>query len=242
MPRIIGLLSWYAEDPRWLDRCIQTYAEAGITNLVAVDGAYALYPDGQPSSPAYQHDYIAHACARNGVRLKLHVPEQTWQGNEIEKRSAMFALAEQIAQPGVDWYLVIDADETVRVALTGWIAELECTSLDCADVALCELEPQHTAEQAQINRTKYIDPASRGPIRKLFRAIPGLRCHNNHYTYRTPDDRDLWGDMVSRLAPALDLTPMIEIDHWTKYRSVHRHAQSHKYYARRKSLGVEQAA
>jgi hypothetical protein len=41
--------------------------------------------------------------------------QEPWQGNEVEKRSALFALSDTIACPG-DWVWVCDADEVVTDA------------------------------------------------------------------------------------------------------------------------------
>lgn len=235
--RVIGLLSYYAERPSWLAGCIASYAEAGVDHLVAIDGAYALFPDGRARSSSSEADTIVEACNGHGIGLTLVRPAAVWAGNEVEKRTSLFRHAEAIAQPHVDWYLVADADELVLRAIDGWKQELAATTRDCADVLLIERADRDTAARAQVDRLLTVDPVTRGPIRKLFRAIPGLHVVGNHYTYRTPNGRDLWSGNVR--VPGLDLTELVHVEHRTAYRSLLRKQASHEYYARRDAAGIE---
>ncbi|HYV17341.1 MAG TPA: hypothetical protein VE972_15110 [Conexibacter sp.] len=235
--RLIGLLSWYAERPSWLAGCIASYRDAGIEHLVAIDGAYALFPDGSARSSGVEVDSIVEVCNAHGIGLTLVRPATTWAGNEIEKRTSLFRHAEAIASPHEDWYLIIDADELVTRALDGWREQLARTSLDCADVLLWERDDRDSEPRAQVDRSFRLDPVSRAPIRKLFRAIPGLRCRDNHYTWVTPDGRELWSSRPR--VPALDLTDHIHIEHRTQYRSLLRRDASHQYYRLRDAAGIE---
>src|SRR6266498_1360247 len=56
--KIIAILSWFDESPSWLSACVASLARAGCSHLVAVDGAYRLYPDGRPHSGIAQQDAI----------------------------------------------------------------------------------------------------------------------------------------------------------------------------------------
>jgi hypothetical protein len=47
-PKIWGLLSWYDESPSWLAEAVASFAPM-LDGLIAVDGAYALYPDARTS-------------------------------------------------------------------------------------------------------------------------------------------------------------------------------------------------
>lgn len=237
MPRVVGLMSWVDERPSWLAAAITSYAEAGITHLVAVDGAYALFPNGRARSNSVEAETILDTCNGLGLHCTLVRPDKVWEGNEVEKRTAMFRHAEAVAQPGVDWLLVIDADEVVTVAIEGWQDELARTDLDAADVLLWELDDLDEGSKPQVHRVMDVDPVSRSPIRKLFRATPGIRCVGNHYTWEAPDGRRLWG--AHSMVPALDLTDWFHIEHRTAYRSLHRKNASHDYYALRDKAGIE---
>ena len=72
------------------------------------------------------------------------------------------------------------------------------------------------------------------PLRCVFRAIEGLRFDTNHFTYRTPDGRNLH-DPVNAAA---DLS-MIEVEHRTQWRDPYRKQRQSVYYQRRDELGLE---
>lgn len=235
--RLIGLLSWYAERPSWLAACIASYRVAGIDHLVALDGAYAMFPGGAARSSGVEADAIVEICNAHDIGLTLVRPAGVWAGNEVEKRTSLFRHADAIATPGKDWYLVIDADELVTRALDGWRDALADTRLDCAEVLLWEREDRDTEPRAQVDRAIRVDPLARTPIRKLFRATPGIRCVGNHYTWMTPDGRQLWGSHVRE--PGLDLTEQLHVEHRTQYRSLLRRDASHEYYRLRDAAGIE---
>lgn len=238
MPRIVGLLSWYSERPSWLSGCIASYAEAGITHLIAVDGAYRLYPDGQAHSNSLEHDAITETARGAGLHLTLVIPNETWAGNEIEKRTYMFRVADTITNPAHDWLVVMDADEIVTRAYDGWIDKLAATEHHAADVTLWERKTLDSQTEAQAARTFSYDPRTACPLRKVFRAFHGIHVVGNHYTYMAPDvDLPLWGQR--RLCTGLDLTTDVVVEHRTEHRAIHRKQASHDYYKRRDQEGAE---
>jgi hypothetical protein len=107
--RIVGVLIWYDESPTWL-----AHAAAGFgrvcDEIVAVDGAYALYPGARPRSTPDQAEAILAACETMGVGCTIHRPKDVWWGNEIEKRQAALKYAAPSLTPGEDWVLIFDAD------------------------------------------------------------------------------------------------------------------------------------
>jgi len=223
---ITALLSWYQEDPAWLDRCIRSLEHAGIDRIIAIDGAYQLYPRARNRSGIAQHEAITRAAYHIGAGLTIHIPETPWHGNEIEKRSFMFALGDHISQPG-DWHLIIDADEVITSTPPDLHDRLASTTFDVAQVTFSE--PSHTGR-----RRAY-------PIPILFRAGLGIRCQTNHYTYITRDGRKLWGNATTdQLAPRIDLTAAFTVDHLTEHRHEDRRADAKRYYRDRDSLAIEQ--
>jgi hypothetical protein len=60
--RLHGLLAFYDEPESSLLACVDALADAGVDHLVAVDGAYELFPDAKPASPVNQHAAIVLAC------------------------------------------------------------------------------------------------------------------------------------------------------------------------------------
>lgn len=236
MTRLVGLLSWYNERPSWLSACITSYAQAGVTHLVAIDGAYALYPDGTARSTSLEHEAITDTCDALNLHLTLILPDGTWAGNEVEKRTALFRHAEVLTDPS-DWLIVMDADEIVTSAPADLHDTLADTPYDAAEVTLWQRDTLDTPGAASAAQQFPHDPRSQHPIRKLFRAARGLHCAGNHYTYRTGDGRNLWGE--HRLELAHDLTQGFHIEHRSIHRAMHRRQQARDYYERRDRHGIE---
>jgi hypothetical protein len=237
--KIIALLSSYDEDPAWLAAAIASTAKIGADHLVAVDGAYSIFPDAKPASGHEQHAAIVETTLALGMGLTLHVPQQPFVGNEVEKRSLMFALAEQVAEPNIDWYMVIDADEVIRKAPDDLRQRLETTTFDAARVEFENREPPRTKKQQAMNW----EPITRVDIPIFFRAIPNLRVVGNHFTYEVVGTgRKLWGMGDSKTSGLVtdfeDLTDL-KIDHKTAFREANRKQRSKDYYARRDRERVE---
>jgi hypothetical protein len=217
--RLTALLSFYDEQPAQLERLVASLPVAGVTHLVALDGAYSLYPGGKAKSPLVQTKALRAACRTHGIKLTLEQPTSTWAGNEIEKRSRLFAAAETITTEH-DWLLIMDADETVDKAPADLHVRLADSWFDVGELTYREA-----------NRTI--------PFPKLFRAIRGLHCHANHYTYRTPDGRHLWGNAHTfRLEPRLPVTDMY-VTHRPTNRTTDRLEARAGYYKTRDQLGIE---
>lgn len=237
LPKLIGLISWFDEDPAWLAASVASLSKLDVDHLVAVDGAYRLLPDGKPSSPPEQAEAIRETAHGLGIGLTLHAPPAAWAGNETEKRSAMFALAEQVAVPDFDWYFVLDADEVVVSAPRDLRERLKFASQDSGQTTVLN----HAGPEAMRETRFDWNPISPVEIPKFFRAIPGLRVEGTHYCYRLPDGRDLWGHGVEmargerRFVDCRD----VRIEHRTKFRAAHRSATQRAYYERRDRLKIE---
>lgn len=221
---LVGLLSWYNEDPEWLEECIESFVEhAGITHLIAVDGAYELFPNGQPSSPPAQAHAIHRACERMGITRTIHTPPTVWKGNEVEKRNYMFRLASEYTLARCDFYIVMDADELVTSAPE-------------------DLRTRITFAREDVGVVSWTEPQLDGTsIRKdlptLFRA-QRIQVGPNHWTLTAMDTgRVLWGprDEVRRFYTG------IEILHKTNLRDKTRAAAQRWFYKVRDSQGVEKA-
>ena len=216
---ICALLSFYDEPPDALHRAVTSLRLAAVDQLVCLDGAYALYPDGHPSSELEQHDAIKQAAAKQRIRCVVREPNTVWRGNEIEKRTRLFELGERVTEP-TDWYLVIDADEEITQAPADLHAQLDDTPLDVAQITLHE-----NGQTIQFP--------------KFFRALRGLHCHANHYTYRTIDGRHLWGNArTMRLEPRLPI-PDMHVVHHVGERAPERTQAARTYYAVRDEQRIE---
>jgi hypothetical protein len=225
--KLIALLSWY-DEPTWcLTELVASLARAGVDHVVAVDGAYALYPEGRAQSPGEQAQAILAASQGAGMGCSLHAPRDVWFGNEVEKRTFLFAAGHQVAEPGEDWLWVADADEVVTES-TGIRDALEQTTFDVGEVVLDAFSANGGEGQAF--------------IRKLFRAqSSGIWLRDNHFTYMTGDNRMLWQGAYSTSPELMAACPLhfVRVSHRSFVRDDHRMAQRRRYYDRRRDLHAE---
>lgn len=241
--KLIGILSWYDESPSWLSATVASLARAGATHLVAVDGAYRMYPDGRGSSGGNQADAIIKTAYGAGLALSLHVPTAVWHGNEVEKRDHCFRLAETVAAPHEeDWYWIVDADEIILES-SGLVFDLANTDMNVAETTLLEYQdPLENPKTAKVTRQIDWPRESASTVRNLFRAIPGLSTVENHYTVTVPgQNAKLRGDSAAGdvLEPALDLSQSVKIEHRTNLRDLARAKSQLEYYGLREELGFE---
>jgi hypothetical protein len=215
---VVALLSWYDEDPAWLAETTASLSKL-CDHVVAMDGAYALFPDAlrKPTSEPGQGEVIARTARGCGMAATIHTPSGPWWGNEVEKRDRMLELGMAVADAG-DWFLSIDADEVLATAPSGVRDDLHETDKNVAQVTFWERE-----------YGKY-------PIRRLFRAQFGMRISGAHY-------RVVVGDRVlvdhgGVEEPALNL-PDVVLEHRGGLRSESRRRQKAQYNADRDQLGVE---
>lgn len=238
---IIGCMIWYEESSIWLSAAVASAARF-CDHIVAVDGAYVLFPAARARSGPEQHEAILATCHALGIGSTIHTPREVWYGNEVEKRTAAFRLAEQVAEPWTDWYYVLDADEFVSDVPSDIRARLDETELDVAE---CTVWEGHNADHPG---ERYVEGASlsRNAIRKFFRAIPGLRVEGAHYLYlaeREERTMYLWGhpDLTPAAEPALNLTDL-RVEHRNRFRNRYRNRLANDYYATRDAIGAERIA
>lgn len=228
--RLIGLLSWFDEEPAVLNQCLLGMRLAGVEHVVAVDGRYELYEHEDHASTLTQQGALAAIARSLGLGITLYVPGGPWRG-EIEKRTHMFDLALAESMPG-DWYLVVDADVVVTKVPENLHELLSKTE---ADVAAVTVHDMNAAAAQRADWPEYFD------IRCLFRAQP-LRVEVNHHTYVTLDGRKLWtaaGEGRGEPEPALDLRGPMIIQHRQGSRPAERQFASQAYYERREEQGIE---
>lgn len=227
--KLIGLLCWYDEPARMLIACIKGLRDAGVTHLVAVDGAYALYPDAKAASDPVQQGAIVTACRELGMTCTLHVPAEPWQGNEVEKRGFLFELGWTVADEG-DWFWVQDADQIVTRWPTNLLDVLASTEADAAEVEFVDVVAQRAQQK---------DWPERFVVRSLFRAQP-IKVGPAHCNYWTADGRSLWNGSgnIDGTEP-LDLSGVVEVEHRPDVRPHERQAAKMQFYALRDDLGIE---
>lgn len=242
--RVIAVLCWYDESPTWLATTTASLAKCA-DHLVAVDGAYRLYPEGRGRSQNEQADAIVRAAEAVGIGLTLYQQDEPFAGNEVEKRSLSLRLAEAIATPYEDWYLVIDGDETVLEVAEGVRARLASTDKDVATCGLTEWMPDPFSDEArtQFTQTVYIEPTWTVPVRRLYRALPGLRYEDAHFVITAEvNDRKRYVSGLTPhhyLEPAEELHQDIRIEHRHRQRTLARLRAAQSYYHVRDSSDAE---
>jgi hypothetical protein len=232
---VIGLLSWFDESPTWLSAAV---ASAGrlCDHVVCVDGAYGHYPGGRPSSGVDQSMAVRMAAEAAGVGCTIHVPAGVWDGDEVAKRSFLFTAGQLVAEPEVDWFLVIDADEMLTDCDTAAVrAQLAATCDDAATVLHTTYEDLTAVDDGNSRR----EHRSSMRARRLFRAAAApIRVEGQHWVYvaeRDGLDEVMWG---ADQCDAVDLSD-ITMEHRTHLRPPTRRASAQRYYRMRDALGLE---
>lgn len=233
--RVIALMPFFDELPTWLGATTASVSRF-CDHLVAVDGAYALYPDGRGSSGTEQSAAIREAAEAVGIGCTLHIPSSKWQGNEVEKRTFLFSLGSLVAEDG-DWFLIIDADELL-VEHPSWVKDaLSETNAVVAEVSLRRLTDYSNSALPQ-PLAQHLQPWSSSPVRRLYRALPNIRVEGNHFTYVADYNGTktyLWNRSKE---PALDLTTVV-IEHRNHLRPQARASAARTYYSIRDRAGAE---
>lgn len=231
--RVIGLLSWYDENPSWLAECVASAAKL-CDHLIAVDGPYALFPDSmiKPLSGPEQAETILRTAHGAGIGCTVHAPAQPWWGDQVEKRDFTFRLGETVADDG-DWYLIIDGDEVLTKVPADTRAKLEDTACDVAEVMLWERNVHD-----RINELVDASPDYRHPLRRLYRALPDMHVTQAHYVI-TAGDKVLSGaEHLHKLEPAEWLTDVV-LEHRPHQRPWYRQDQKRRYYDARERSSAE---
>lgn len=240
--KCVGLLAWYDEPVSWLHAAV-TGAAKLCDHVVAVDGAYALYPQGRAQSDPEQAEAIVHAAYAAGVGCTVHRPAEVWAGNQIEKRTLMFHLAAQLCDE-TDWVFVFDADDLVTHVPGDARQRLAATDEDVAAYTLWWTEDllRHEGLAAAARQSAYPHEGANRYHRGLFRALPGLRVEDAHYHYlaeRNGETVHLRGHQdVHELEPFLDLTDL-RVQHRHPQRARRRLDVSATYDRLVRELGLE---
>lgn len=212
---VTTLISWYDEKPEWLGEAVASVAIFS-NQVIAVDGAYELFPGGSHRSGLDQSAEIRKAALGYGLACTIVEPTYLWK-SEIQKRNAMFSIAEALTSEH-DWYFILDADEYIEKGPTTFDNVTE----DVIDV--------------NVNNGRFDRPYP-----KFFRAIRGLRARSNHWTYALPDGRRFWGHghRGVELVPAANMIDNVTIIHRADDRTKSRRNAALGYYRIRDHAGVE---
>lgn len=237
--KIVGLLSWYDESPSWLAAAVASFAPV-IDELVAVDGAYGLYPQSKPTSERTQAETIMSTCEALGVGCTIHRPAERWLGNEVEKRRFMFELAAPLVETGVDWFFVFDGDCVLTTFPADLKETLSSTELHAAEVTLWERR-DHIGDTPTVARQITLPNEGHQSLRCLYRSLDGMRVVGAHFHYGGFVDGEwIWAWAPQRMAPTPALAlPFVQVEHRSIWRDAYRRQQAQDYYRRRDELKIE---
>lgn len=225
--KIVALLSYFDEQPEMLVDLVESLARAGVAGIVAVDGAYAEYPDATGTTGIDQALAITGTAVENGMFATVHIPSEPWAGNEIEKRTFLFALGHQYVEPGEDWLWVVDGDEIVLIDDT--IVERLHSTLSTTDA--------HVAKVGLHEKN-----AGHWMLRMLFRSQPsGIFVGPYHAKYITGDKRVLWASCHQGQEDPAVTVPMVHVLHRPLERLPERKVRRRQYAERAVLLGLDEA-
>ena len=238
--KVWGLLSWYDESPSWLAECVASFAPA-IDGLIAVDGAYAHYPDARASSERVQAETVMATANALGLPATIHRPAAPFIGDEVAKRDFMFRLANAHADTFTDWLWVFDAD-CVLAEYPGDLRErLADAPTDAVEVNLWARH-DYITEAPEISRTLSLPTSSAAPMRMLFRCLDRMQVVGLHYCYagvtREGDYQYLWGPPHVAPCDVVTFTD-VTVEHRSTWRDLYRREAAQDYYKRREALGIE---
>jgi hypothetical protein len=233
--RVHALLSWYDEPASSLAATVASL-HGLCDSVIAVDGAYALFPDAlrRPRSGPDSGAVIASTAESLGMDVTIHTRAQPWFKGEAEKRGFMFELGETLTTED-DWYILIDADETISQCPEDTRQKLEkATEFVAAECLLWEQPMERELPNGV--RIGYLGLHS---IRRLWRCLRGIKVGPAHHQFWLEDGR--WLSDAGRgliLEPALTLHD-VRIEHRNVFRSDDRLERKARYYTMRDALGVE---
>lgn len=233
--RCTAIVSFYDEPLDLLAASISSLAGV-VDHVVAVDGAYMLFPEGKPSSDPQQMRLIEEICRGLRIGLTTHTPMTTWVGNEVQKRNHALRLAEAVTSED-GWYYAHDADTVVTHAAGDWFSKLEQIKDELwGAINVGVREVRNLPVQVPLEDTH-------SPCRLLYRAVRGLHYGPTHWTLRALDPATgevmcLWGDKGLNPVDAYDGKHLLKVDH-RRERATERQVRARMYYARRDTLGVE---
>lgn len=216
--RVVAILVWFDEPSEWLEK-LPASLKGVATHMVALDGRYSRFPSELNRSPKENYDALRRGCYAAGIELLID-RGRVYEGDEVEKRTESFQIAEAITSPD-DWYMIIDGDMYAH------------TLKPHATNRLLRSTDKHVAA-ARLVEDGLIQCEG---FPTFFRAHRGLRCHVNHYTYVTDSGLILRGDAKADVVPFVQ-SPVV-LHHFNKKRPRERTALAEKYYKQRQADRTE---
>jgi len=257
--KIVGSLIWFDESPAMLASAVAGLGKI-VDEIVAVDGAYALFPGARPRSHPQQAEAIIRAAETENVGLTIHRPKDIFWGNEVEKRNLSLRLAAPFCTSDRDWILVWDSDYHLLMADPEVVrAELEQTDKLAATYTILEGE-DYWAGNAFLrtySQQRPVDTSWTLRTRGIYRWAPDLAYHDAHFVMKGTYDGELqWvygpdlvggrtvglgegGEAADLLVKAHNLNRALVVYHRRDERALSRRQAAEQYYSLRDASGVE---
>lgn len=248
--KLVGILIWYDESPSWLSTAVAGFARV-CDEIVAIDGAYSMYPGARPRSHPEQAEAILAAAETMGAGCTIYRPKDVWYGQEVEKRNYSLQLAAPLLTPGEDWVMIFDGDYQVMLCEDPAFARslLENTEHNVATYTLLEsIDVLKDEVAAEVCHDIPLSTDWTLRDRGLFRWTEDLRYGPSHWFVQgTYDGERQWlrgpdlipGEMSGQAAAVEHLGRAFVVVHRNKKRAKVRRDAAAGYYAMRDSLGVE---
>lgn len=240
--RIHGIFSWFDESPSWIGTAIASLGRF-CDHILAIDGAYALYPGGKPKSHPNQVETILHTAEAAGVGCTIYQPQEVWWGNEVEKRNKAFDIVRSYAEEDVDWLCIFDADyHVVRCQPDSIRHELANTDCDVATYGIIETEDWLSNGANSLATQSKIETQWVSQTRDLYRCHASLLVGPAHGDYSRISNskwKQVWLRGPYDLEPAHDISGFLTVYHRTKDRALVRRNAQQGYYQMRDQLGIE---
>lgn len=178
--KLIGLMSWFDEDPLALLQSVNDLAAIGVTDLIAVGGRYENFPE-QPvlRSRMSEVDAILARCSYHKIGLTLDLPHGPWVGDEVAKRQRMLDLADAVSDGDITWLCIWDADYRLF-----WSDTPTPPRDRLADPGVRSLNVHFTDDPSE-------SPSHWYPMKMFMRWERGLHMADNHHTYVYADGQEL---------------------------------------------------
>lgn len=250
------MLIWYDEQPSMLATAVHGLAKVA-DEIVAVDGAFAMFPSATVRSHPEQAEAILRAAETEDIGVTLHRPARLFAGNEVEKRNLSLRLASPFCEPG-DWILAWDADYHLHHATPGVVRhELEQTDRFAGTYTILESIDYMTGDDQLADFARQLPVDTRYTIRTrgLYRWTPDLQYDSAHFVMRgTYDGQVRWvygpdlvgartpgwdTDRDNQAEPAIDLGKHLVVYHRRAERPLVRSEAADEYYRRRDLSGIE---
>lgn len=244
---VVGSMVWYDEQPSLLASSVSGLARIA-DHIVAVDGAYALYPGGRPRSHTDQAEAIVRTSEAMGVGCTVHRPSDVFWGNEVEKRQLSLDLARPFCTSERDWILVWDADYHILQTQPELVRyELERTDRLAATYTLLDNRDTMADGLLGYAATHDIEAEWTTRTRGFFRWTDDLRYGPAHYTISgTYDGERRWvygPDLIvgetENGVPAFDLDHLMVAYHRRDERPLVRRQAADVYCKVRDAAGIE---